>query len=79
MGSNTGKKLVQRCDGLDKYEIEKTLLREFGLGVDMNDVDISDNAEIKHVESLDEEEREGVLNSMIAAPGLSLIQGRKLT
>ena len=72
MGSITAKKCIKRCDWLEKGEIEDILRTEFGLEIDMADVDISKGADIKYVESLAEEEREAVVNNLIAAPGLSL-------
>ena len=65
-------KCVKICDKLEKKEIEDILRTEFGLLIDMADVDISKSADIKYVETLAEEEREAVVNKLIAAPGLSL-------
>ena len=72
VGSNTAKKCIKRYDRLEKGEIEDVLRTEFGLEIDMADVDISKSADVKYVESLAEEEREEVVNKLIAAPGLSL-------
>ena len=72
VGSSSGKKLIKKCDGLTKCEIETILFREFGFTVDMADVDISENVDIQRVDSLAKEEREVVLNKMIAAPGFTL-------
>ena len=72
VGSSTAKKCIKRCDRLERGEIEDILRTEFGLEIDMADVDISKSADVKYVESLAEEEREEVVNKLIAAPGLSL-------
>jgi len=72
MGSITAKKCIKRCDWLEKGEIEDILRTEFGLVIDMADVDLSKSVDMKYVESLAGEEREDVVNKLIAAPGLSL-------
>ena len=72
MGSITAKKCIKRCDLLEKGEIEDILRTEFGLVIDMADVDLSKSVDMKYVESLAGEEREDVVNKLIAAPGLSL-------
>ena len=72
VGSITAKKCIKRCDWLEKGEIEDILRTEFGLVIDMADVDLSKSADMKYVESLAEEERVDVVNKLIAAPGLSL-------
>ena len=72
VGSSSCKKLIKKCDGLTECEIENILFREFGFTVDMADVDISENVDIQRVDGLAKEEREVVLNKMIAAPGFTL-------
>ena len=71
MGSITAKKCIKRCDWLEKGEIEDILRTEFGLVIDMADVDLSKSVDMKYVESLAGEEREDVVKKLIAAPGLS--------
>ena len=72
VGLISAKKCIKRCDWLEKGEIEDILRTEFGLVIDMADVDLSKSVDMKYVESLEGEEREDVVNKLIAAPGLSL-------
>ena len=74
MGLTTAKECIKRYDRLEKGEVEDILRTEFGLEIDMAEVDISKSADIKYeyMESLAEEEREAVVTKLIAAPGLSL-------